>query len=249
MFFAIHRNFYQNNNRRHHYQHNSSHHHQHDLDCCHRLRQSTHERPIRSFASSHSGDNQVVPSNRTSEDAVSGMNLSSNERLPSAVLLAKARLVERLRGVLVSGNRRSGRALSGNYEREYIAGDDLRLVDAGDWGSGSLAVGSPSAMLTSQTERPQSLLETKKKPPGLSQAALDSLQPEIFSSRERILSMESSTCVPRKDYWDCTICLDSFKEGDKLTRLPCGHRFHSTCLNPWVRTCGDCPYCRRGIRP
>jgi hypothetical protein len=30
--------------------------------------------------------------------------------------------------------------------------------------------------------------------------------------------------------------------------LRCGHRFHSTCLEPWVRKCADCPYCRTNIR-
>ncbi len=93
--------------------------------------------------------------------------------------------------------------------------------------------------LTSQIERLQLLQEPKKKPPGLTQEALDCLRVEVFSSL-----VEGA--APRASQ-DCSICLETLLEGDELVRLPCGHRFHSACLDPWVRTCGDCPYCRRGI--
>ncbi|XVF67470.1 hypothetical protein PTKIN_Ptkin10aG0123900 [Pterospermum kingtungense] len=142
--------------------------------------------------------------------------------------------------------RRSSRALPSAYRRDYLLGDDFRLVDAGDWGSEIPTGRSPTSSLftdiTSQRERFQLFQETNKKPPGLTQEALDSLPLEVFSSREvaveRKLSRESR---------DCSICLDSFRDEDVLTRLPCGHRFHLACLDPWVRTCGDCPYCRRSI--
>ncbi|GLT98155.1 hypothetical protein SLE2022_156730 [Rubroshorea leprosula] len=256
--YSANRNFHQNNNRRHH-NHHINHHNGHDLDGCDPLRRSPRFRLISPRASSHSewvlgrleqGGSQFVPSSsRENGDAVSSTtSRPANERLPGAVLLARARLLERLRGVSV--NRHGGRA-SGNSQRDYIFGDDFRLVDAGDWGTeistGSLARGSPSAESTYQTERLQFLQEKNQKPPGLSQEALDNLQLEIFSSRERMISRESSVFVSCKDSWDCSICLESFIEGDKLTRLPCRHRFHSACLDPWVRTCGDCPYCRRRI--
>ena len=138
--------------------------------------------------------------------------------------------------------RQSSRTPPSAYRREYLLGDDFRLVDAGDWGSEISTGQSAGSSLTSQTERYQLLQETNKKPPGLTKEALDSLPLEVFSSEEvdveRKLSRESR---------DCSICLDSFRDEDVLTRLPCGHRFHLACLDPWVRTCGDCPYCRRSI--
>ncbi|XP_022763485.1 probable E3 ubiquitin-protein ligase RHY1A isoform X3 [Durio zibethinus] len=223
-----------NYNRRNHL---SYHNHRHDLDGFDNIRRSPHVRHFSSPASSLSerasmqfdqGTSQFVSSYGLNADSVSsssGQRLHSNERLPGAVLLARARLLERLRGVSVSAN---------------------RLADAGDWGSeistGLSAGNSPFTDLTSQTERFQLLQETNKKPPGLTQEALDSLAQEVFSSREvdveRKLSRESR---------DCSICLESFRDEDLLTRLPCGHRFHLACLDPWVRSCGDCPYCRRSI--
>lgn len=237
------------------------HNHRPDSDGCNPLRRSPQVRPICPRAASQAerilarldgGDNQLMPGNRANVDAISGVSRPSlriNDRLPGSVLLARARLLERLRGTPVSGNRRSGRASSGNHPRDQIFGDDFRLVDAGDWGT-ELHIDSPAggpdfAMAAPQTERIQSPEESKK-PPGLTQAALQSLQLEIFScSSKSILPMESSD--PCKDFRDCSICLESFVQGDKLNRLPCGHRFHFACLDPWVRNCGDCPYCRRGI--
>lgn len=122
--------------------------------------------------------------------------------------------------------------------------DDIRgLVDVGDLGnrtSTGQSVGSSTITdLSSRIERLQLLQEPKKKPPGLTQEALDCLRVEVYSSTvEGEVSRGSQ---------DCSICLETFSEGDELIHLPCGHKFHSACLDPWARTCGDCPYCRRDI--
>ncbi|KAL5562455.1 hypothetical protein UlMin_032202 [Ulmus minor] len=46
---------------------------------------------------------------------------------------------------------------------------------------------------------------------------------------------------------DCSICLERFTDGDSLKRLPCQHRFHAFCLDPWIRIRRNCPCCRRVI--
>ncbi|KAL4318735.1 hypothetical protein GQ457_18G016090 [Hibiscus cannabinus] len=182
------------------------------------------------------GTSELLSSNGLHVDGVSNVSsrsLSSDERLPGAVLLARARLLERLRGVSVSANRRS-RTPPDAYRQEHVSDDDSRTVNEISTGS---AARSPS--LTSGTERFQLLHETSKKPPGLTQEAMDRLPLEVFGSQE--------VDVETKPSRDCSICLESFGEEDVLARLPCGHRFHLACLDPWVRTCGDCPYCRRSI--
>ncbi|KAJ9175190.1 hypothetical protein P3X46_013768 [Hevea brasiliensis] len=251
------RNFHLNYARRHHHHHDN--HSRYDLDGCDPPRRSPHVRRLCHRLSSHAnrgpgqldqGTSQFVPSNSTSSETSSSTRrprLTGNERLPGAVLLARARLLERLRAVSLSGHRRSGRVSFGIYNREYTFGDDIRVADAGDWGtdiaSGWSARGAPLPDPTFQTERLQFVQESyRKKPPGLTQEDLASLPFELYSSLER--GVEEEICQVS---WDCSICLESFKEGDKLIRLPCEHRFHAACLNPWVRTCGDCPYCRRDI--
>ncbi|KAF9675825.1 hypothetical protein SADUNF_Sadunf09G0073600 [Salix dunnii] len=246
--------FYQNNNRRHHNKHN----HRHDLDGCDPLRRSPHLRhPSHRlpFPSEHAisrldqGTSQLVPNNNNSTETPSSTSrprVTVNDRLPGAVLLARARLLERLRGVSLSGNRQSGQASFGTHNREYMLGEELRVVDAGDWEtdiSTRLFAGGSLNDSVLQTERLHTVQEShKKKPPGLTQDALHCLQSEVFSRVEQ--GMEGGVSQVS---WDCSICLESFTEGDELIRLPCEHRFHSACLDPWVRTCGDCPYCRRDV--
>ncbi|KAK8957298.1 hypothetical protein KSP39_PZI000244 [Platanthera zijinensis] len=46
---------------------------------------------------------------------------------------------------------------------------------------------------------------------------------------------------------ECCICLEEFKDEDRLVKLLCSHKFHHACLKLWVRSSGDCPLCRADI--
>ena len=46
---------------------------------------------------------------------------------------------------------------------------------------------------------------------------------------------------------DCSVCLEDFVIGDKLTILPCYHNFHSSCVKEWLRHSHNCPLCRTDI--
>ena len=46
------------------------------------------------------------------------------------------------------------------------------------------------------------------------------------------------------DKKDCTICLNSFKHGDKALILPCIHIFHTDCIKNWFKTQKTCPNCK-----
>ena len=43
----------------------------------------------------------------------------------------------------------------------------------------------------------------------------------------------------------CTICIEPYKFGQKVIRLPCGHYFHGTCIEPWLHKSCRCPLCRK----
>nr|GEY13971.1 probable E3 ubiquitin-protein ligase RHY1A [Tanacetum cinerariifolium] len=49
------------------------------------------------------------------------------------------------------------------------------------------------------------------------------------------------------DQYECVVCLEKFKIGDKLTRLPCAHRFHFKCMVPWLKNRTICPCCRMSV--
>lgn len=40
---------------------------------------------------------------------------------------------------------------------------------------------------------------------------------------------------------DCTICLDTFRPEDSVTKLPCGHVFHTDCVLSWFQKVMACP--------
>ena len=42
----------------------------------------------------------------------------------------------------------------------------------------------------------------------------------------------------------CTICLEAFKGGEKISRPLCVHEFHAECLWHWMKDHDTCPVCR-----
>lgn len=155
---------------------------------------------------------------------------NGNDRLPGVVLLARERLLERLRGVHVSENRQSSSSASS------IHPDDL---------SYNSFIESNNNMLDEpvseswQSVMPMSSM-TKMLPPGLSQHALNHLSIKVF---DNVDENDETSSASR----ECSICLEGFENGNELINLPCMHRFHSCCLLPWVEVCGACPNCRKDI--
>jgi hypothetical protein len=41
----------------------------------------------------------------------------------------------------------------------------------------------------------------------------------------------------------CCICLCEYEEGESLSRLPCGHAYHSECIESWCSNHFRCPLC------
>mmetsp|Transcript_21213 Transcript_21213/g.27395 ORF Transcript_21213/g.27395 Transcript_21213/m.27395 type:complete len:234 (-) Transcript_21213:179-880(-) len=46
----------------------------------------------------------------------------------------------------------------------------------------------------------------------------------------------------------CLVCQHEYENQEKLRRLPCGHCFHSECVDQWLLQTDLCPYCRTSIR-
>lgn len=48
----------------------------------------------------------------------------------------------------------------------------------------------------------------------------------------------------------CSICTEDFQKGEELRVLPCNHKFHPDCVDPWLlNVSGTCPLCRIDLRP
>ena len=45
----------------------------------------------------------------------------------------------------------------------------------------------------------------------------------------------------------CSVCLEEYAEGDRVRTLPCGHQFHSRCVDRWLQNNRACPICKKEI--
>lgn len=45
----------------------------------------------------------------------------------------------------------------------------------------------------------------------------------------------------------CTICCETFQDGETLRLLPCFHRYHAQCVDRWLAQSRTCPVCKHDI--
>ncbi|KAH8786668.1 hypothetical protein BGZ57DRAFT_851658 [Hyaloscypha finlandica] len=56
--------------------------------------------------------------------------------------------------------------------------------------------------------------------------------------------------VPKEGELGCSICTEDFKTGEDVRVLPCHHKYHPACIDPWLlNVSGTCPLCRHDLRP
>nr|GME02816.1 probable E3 ubiquitin-protein ligase RHY1A [Ipomoea batatas] len=75
--------------------------------------------------------------------------------------------------------------------------------------------------------------ESSKPPRGLSWDEINGLKQERF---------KNGTAAEM-----CSICLEEFSTGVKITPLPCSHTFHHNCIASWLQKHASCPLCRFNI--
>lgn len=73
------------------------------------------------------------------------------------------------------------------------------------------------------------------------------LEIACFNCKSNILNFyESSFQFERFDTTSCRICI-SDRMSSKIL-LPCGHKFHFSCLKKWFKKSNKCPLCNQPIR-
>lgn len=51
--------------------------------------------------------------------------------------------------------------------------------------------------------------------------------------------------LSRQEETSCSICTEDFADGAELRKLPCGHLYHPSCIDQWLREFNvTCPLCR-----
>uniref|UniRef100_A0A7S0ZR69 RING-type domain-containing protein n=1 Tax=Noctiluca scintillans TaxID=2966 RepID=A0A7S0ZR69_NOCSC len=66
---------------------------------------------------------------------------------------------------------------------------------------------------------------------------LPSLRPTRFQSRG-----------PSASEQPCSVCMNSFADGDEIRTLLCQHVFHKECIDTWLARRSECPVCRAPLR-
>ena len=51
-----------------------------------------------------------------------------------------------------------------------------------------------------------------------------------------------------EEYRHCLICLSDFEDDEELRFLECCHRFHSQCIDSWMKSNTTCPVCKHDFK-
>lgn len=79
---------------------------------------------------------------------------------------------------------------------------------------------------------------------GLDRDVINGIPVILFQATEKKMVVTAGGHEEEKGL-RCSICLSTFREGDKVKLLPgCGHMFHPDCVDEWLRSQPTCPLCR-----
>uniref|UniRef100_A0A1A8QWY8 E3 ubiquitin-protein ligase ZNRF3 n=2 Tax=Nothobranchius rachovii TaxID=451742 RepID=A0A1A8QWY8_9TELE len=80
--------------------------------------------------------------------------------------------------------------------------------------------------------------------------ALEKMETRKFKAKgkgQRESSCGASDSLSGSSTSDCAICLEKYIDGEELRVIPCAHRFHKKCVDPWLLQHHTCPHCRHNI--
>lgn len=106
-----------------------------------------------------------------------------------------------------------------------------------------------SCTLNPQLYPPDDTTEEEEAPPIPGAATQDELD-RLFTQRigcsgEHRSSSSDTSISSESGEEECTICLRTYKDRQRITILPCCHKFHSACINQWFKRSNRCPLCKQ----
>lgn len=65
-----------------------------------------------------------------------------------------------------------------------------------------------------------------------------------------VIATSNADGTDAEGHLGCSICTEDFNKGEEVRVLPCNHKFHPDCVDPWLlNVSGTCPLCRIDLRP
>ncbi|KAF1842528.1 uncharacterized protein K460DRAFT_346486 [Cucurbitaria berberidis CBS 394.84] len=99
---------------------------------------------------------------------------------------------------------------------------------------------------------PKTVADVTDTPQEATRAAADEHQDGIAPAQTLAGGAMSGTnnSASHDENLGCSICTEDFEKGQDLRVLPCDHKFHPECVDPWLlNVSGTCPLCRVDLRP
>ncbi|XP_056274874.1 E3 ubiquitin-protein ligase znrf3 isoform X2 [Pseudoliparis swirei] len=78
--------------------------------------------------------------------------------------------------------------------------------------------------------------------------ALEKMETRKFKAKGKVQRESGgSDSLSSSSTADCAICLERYVDGEEMRVIPCAHRFHKKCVDPWLLQHHTCPHCRHNI--
>uniref|UniRef100_A0A0D9Y0V5 RING-type domain-containing protein n=1 Tax=Leersia perrieri TaxID=77586 RepID=A0A0D9Y0V5_9ORYZ len=165
--------------------------------------------------------------------------VSDHGRLPDSVWQARERLLQRLNSVDLSGRRQNT--------------SSSEAIHAGITPAVSTTADSIFGSLTSCFHTDVSVAPCKIQKRAAETFNISDEHMLITHCSEPATTQEEASCKGTNDdelagpSVECSICLERCGDADGIIELHCKHIFHSACLERWLRSRSDCPYCRSRV--
>jgi hypothetical protein len=82
---------------------------------------------------------------------------------------------------------------------------------------------------------------THRSPPHNQKMKVNAAALPKFPYSKPELSPKEDESEVKKD--QCTVCMCEYSEGEEIRLLPCLHRYHASCIDPWFDQHTTCPVC------
>ena len=79
---------------------------------------------------------------------------------------------------------------------------------------------------------------------GATDAEINRCPSRTLSVNDELLRPKRSSESGRDETPTCSVCLETYREGETVRTIPCFHTFHAKCIDPWLAEKAECPICK-----
>lgn len=79
---------------------------------------------------------------------------------------------------------------------------------------------------------------------GATVAEINRCPSRTLRRNDELLRPKRSSESGHQETPSCSVCLESYREGETVRTIPCFHTFHKSCIDPWLAEKAECPICK-----